>query len=218
MLLSLPEAHRSEPRVALVAQASAKAFERESLHLCVWGGANSADHRGRKGGGGGGAKHSRLLGEVWLPVTKVYTPSDDDNAARTFSEVLWLHGQRIGRVEGSVTVTNGPKVVQLPGGFYTEHGILPIGPIAATVSTSSVPPPPLTPLAGGAVAAGAGTPSPTHAAAPGSGGSATQAASEFERPPKGLGLPKEVQLLFSLVQSLRKVCGPRPPPPHLMLA
>ena len=80
------------------------------------------------------ASKPKLLGEVWLPVTKVYTPAADLDATAAFSEVLWLHGQRVGRLEGRVRVRNGPRVVQLPGGFFTEHGILPVGPIATSLS------------------------------------------------------------------------------------
>ena len=56
---------------------------------------------------------------------------DSSTHSNGFSEVLWLQGQRVGRLTGQVSVLDGPKVVQLPGGFYTEHGILPVGPIAA---------------------------------------------------------------------------------------
>ena len=147
-----------------------------------------------RGGGGG-----RLLGEVWLPVTKVHATAERASRAASesaFSEVLWLHGQRIGRLEGRVRLTNGPKVVQLPGGFYTEVGILPIGPIAAGKSSSSLP------GGGGGAAASLATspgpPLPTPA-------NVTNSLNDFEQPPKGLKLPKEVELLVSLVQSLRKV-------------
>lgn len=46
-------------------------------------------------------------------------------------QVLWLNGQRVGRLDGTVVVHDGPKVVQLPSGFFTERGIFPVGPIAA---------------------------------------------------------------------------------------
>ena len=44
----------------------------------------------------------------------------------TFSEL----SPQVGRLAGCVVVLNGPRVVQLAGGFYTEHGTLPAGPAA----------------------------------------------------------------------------------------
>ena len=70
MELSLPP---GGARSAIHVLASATSLETESLHLRVWRGA-AGDH-GAAGGAGGGHK-SRLVGEVWLPLTKVYTPGD----------------------------------------------------------------------------------------------------------------------------------------------
>ena len=36
------------------------------------------------------------------------------------------------RLDGSVRVLNGPRVVQLSGGFFTENGVVPVGPIHQT--------------------------------------------------------------------------------------
>ena len=116
MLMRLPPAADMQ---VLQVNTTGSSFESESIHLRVW----SAR-----------ASKPKLLGEVWLPVTKVYTPAADLDATAAFSEVLWLHGQRVGRLEGRVRVRNGPRVVQLPGGFFTEHGILPVGPIATSLS------------------------------------------------------------------------------------
>ena len=128
MELSLPP---GGARSAIHVLASATSLETESLHLRVWRGA-AGDH-GAAGGAGGGHK-SRLVGEVWLPLTKVYTPGDhaEVDQVRAFSDVLWLHGQRVGRLDGSVRVLNGPRVVQLSGGFFTENGVVPVGPIHQT--------------------------------------------------------------------------------------
>ena len=63
----------------------------------------------------GGGKQ-RLLGEVWLPVTKVHNPSDRSHrrvCEMKFDEVLWLHGHRIGRVCGVCRILNGPSFIQV---------------------------------------------------------------------------------------------------------
>ena len=201
--LDLPAAHKTEPKLALLATASAKAFDQESFHLCVW----------EKQSVAGAPK---LLGEVWLPVTKVQQnllseaprPGDTVNHS-VFNEVLWLHGQRIGRLSGRVKITNGPKFVQLPGGFFTEMGILPIGPIAAGKDRSAS-------FSGRDLPGLSGRSSFSDALSPSQpGGSLTSpvpgatlgtaSLADFEQPPTGLKLPKEVELLVSLVQSLRKV-------------
>ena len=213
--LTLPEADKLEPRIALLAQASARAFDSESMHLCVWENATAQKLAAaaltlRRFGGGGSGKQ-RLLGEVWLPVTKVHAPSDRSHkrvCECKFDEVLWLHGHRVGRLSGTVRIINGPSFIQLPGGFFTEQGIVPVGPIAAGAAGGMV---------GGNGAAGAngdaspalmGSPASLLASAAGQGSSASLGGSsslDFEQPPKGLQLPKEVDLLVSLVQSLRKV-------------
>jgi len=142
------------PRAAIEAEASASAFANESLHLEVLllsraaaatsavvqrspsldslggslDGASSYGLSSRRGGQR--EKQERLRGEVWLPMTKVYTPGDKRHAVTEFDEVLWKNGQRVGRLSGCVAVHHGPRVVQLPGGFFTEHGIVPVGPVA----------------------------------------------------------------------------------------
>ena len=200
VLMSLPESEKAaaEPRIAIIAHASAGAFDKESLHLCVWesmSGAALQQHSGRMTPPSGSAARSfgvskqRLLGEVWLPVTKVHAPTEKRTYDGKFSEVLWLHGQRIGRLEGVVRISNGPKFMQLPAGFYTEAGIVPVGPIAA---------------------GGAGTqtmqPSPSAPGTANTGDSVTSnSLQDFEQTPKGLVLPKEVEQVVSLVTSLRNV-------------
>ena len=199
--LHLPESHKLEPRLALVATASAKAFDQESFHLCVWEG-HPAIEPSRLGNTSG----PRLLGEVWLPVTKVQlsvqpsTAHGESTTQTPFSEVLWLNGQRLGRLEGCIKITNGPKFVQLPSGFFTEMGILPIGPIAAGKDRSARDNVDLASLG-----ASAKWQNFDGGASPPLGVGATTALADFEQPPNGLKLPKEVELLVSLVQSLRKV-------------
>ena len=104
MELSLPP---GGARSAIHVLASATSLETESLHLRVWRGAGADALRE------GGGHKSRLVGEVWLPLTKVYTPGDHAEEVREFSDVLWLHGQRVGRLAGCVRVLNGPRVVQV---------------------------------------------------------------------------------------------------------
>jgi hypothetical protein len=119
--LALPEVDRGEPQIAILARASARAFDGESIHLCVW--ENRAQQQAVLAASGGrlspplstadsltsrpfGGLKSVLLGEVWLPVTKVHTPTGRSMRTRegNFDEVLWLHGQRIGRLSGTVRV------------------------------------------------------------------------------------------------------------------
>ncbi|KAL1520173.1 hypothetical protein AB1Y20_023643 [Prymnesium parvum] len=174
--MSLP----ASAALKLVAETTAKAFENESLHLCVW--VSNKE----------GARRERMVGEVWLPITKVFSPKSGaaDSSIERFSEVLWLNGQRVGRLNGTVVVYNGPKVVQLPGGFFTERGILPVGPLAVG----------LVPKGGknnkAASVAEDGDPSLEF--------SQPNADMDVEKP-TGLKIPKEVEWLLSLVQSLKKV-------------
>ena len=159
MQLALPESDQKEPRIALLAQASARAFDSESIHLCVFengvGAKVCASHQisprldgilqpsispdlptppwpslncdavllgvqaspmtFRRLQSAGGGKQ-RLLGEVWLPVTKVHNPSDRSHrrvCEMKFDEVLWLHGHRIGRVCGVCRILNGPSFIQV---------------------------------------------------------------------------------------------------------
>lgn len=218
--LKLPESDMIRTRLGIVVQASARAFDLESIHLCVWESANtqlakeraatSAQHQSTmpklsmcSGFGvahgvlspsmcrGMSTKH-KLVGEVWLPVTKVHNPQKSKAYDGHFDEILWLHGQRIGRLEGVVRFLNGPNFVQLPGGFFTEMGIVPIAPIAAGP---------------------AGQHEDSQASLSEHGiddslancaGSADSLQS-FQPAPKGLTLPREVEMLVSLVHSLRKV-------------
>ena len=214
MLMRLPPAADMQ---VLQVNTTGSSFESESIHLRVW----SAR-----------ASKPKLLGEVWLPVTKVYTPAADLDATAAFSEVLWLHGQRVGRLEGRVRVRNGPRVVQLPGGFFTEHGILPVGPIATSLSREAS-------TAGGPWSAdrrsrtlsrfdsrdgrdsaGEGADAPGGlgerraseklsmsriAAARGDDRGGGNVVPDFDGPPKGLEIPREVEALLPLVQSLKKV-------------
>ena len=91
--LQLPGADFKEPRIGIVVQASARAFDSESIHLCVWessqrahmettqlqaagGGATKQPPAGARGAAAAAARRGfgakqKLLGEVWLPVTKV---------------------------------------------------------------------------------------------------------------------------------------------------
>ena len=108
------------------------------------------------------------------------------------------------RYYGSTAIVSGSSAarcalswaefIRLPGGFFTEQGIVPLGPIAAG---AQVP--------GGGLVTGK-TPIDLDASLQQVVDSPTVEASvDFEQPPKGLPLPKEVELLVSLVQSLRKV-------------
>merc|ERR1740117_1417145 len=193
MELSLPP---GGARSAIHVLASATSLETESLHLRVWRGA--AGDAAREGGG----HKSRLVGEVWLPLTKVYTPGDHAEEVREFSDVLWLHGQRVGRLDGSVRVLNGPRVVQLSGGFFTENGVVPVGPIHQTDRRQ---------LAEGVQrkdsfsAEGQTTTSNGHYNDGTEFVGPLHNGTEFEGPPKGLVLPKEVEALLSLVQTLKKL-------------
>ena len=88
--------------------------------------------------------------------------------------------------------------LQLPGGFFTEFGIMPIGPLAE------------------GLARGAGrrqgvptSPSPGRAMA---SAELHQAAADFEKPPSQLSLPKEVDLLVSLLQVCTCMHLPAPAP------
>ena len=183
MQLALPESDQKEPRIALLAQASARAFDSESIHLCVFEngvgakvcasrqisprldgilqpsispdlptppwpslncdavllgvpsispdlptppwpslicdavllGVQASPMTFRRLQSAGGGKQ-RLLGEVWLPVTKVHNPSDRSHrrvCEMKFDEVLWLHGHRIGRVCGVCRILNGPSFIQV---------------------------------------------------------------------------------------------------------
>ena len=73
MELSLPP---GGARSAIHVLASATSLETESLHLRVWRGAGADALRE------GGGHKSRLVGEVWLPLTKVYTPGDHAEEVR----------------------------------------------------------------------------------------------------------------------------------------
>ena len=136
-----------------------------------------------------GGGRPKLLGEVWLPVTKVHNPTEKSKTHDgKFDEVLWLHGQRIGRLMGVVRFLNGPSFVQLPGGFFTEAGIVPIAPIAAGGLETQ------------ATLAEHGLDDDSENRAGGA-----DALQNFEPAPRGLTLPREVDMLISLVHSLRKV-------------
>jgi len=211
-------------RLGIEVDTTARAFQNESIHLEV------------HVAGGGAADCVR--GEVWLPVTKVYTPSLGATTATfaEFSEVLWRHGQRVGRLSGVVSVLNGPRVVQLRSGFYTERGIVPLGPIAldgwatdelADAVADAAGPTPRVPTGDAAAAGAAGCAAaasgvartlssdwtdvgayPARAYSGGVGGMANAKAAslpQFEHPPKGLELPKQVDALLSLVQNLHEV-------------
>ncbi len=211
-------------RLGIEVDTTARAFQNESIHLEV------------HVAGGGAADCVR--GEVWLPVTKVYTPSLGATTATfaEFSEVLWRHGQRVGRLSGVVSVLNGPRVVQLRSGFYTERGIVPLGPIAldgwatdelADAVADAAGPAPRVPTGDAAAAGAAGCAAaaagvartlssdwtdvgayPARAYSGGVGGMANAKAAslpQFEHPPKGLELPKQVDALLSLVQNLHEV-------------
>ena len=119
-----------------------------------------------------------LRGEAWLPITRIYTPGAAFRADAAFEEVLWRNGQRVGKLEGCVTVLHGPRVVQLPGGFYTELGVVPLGPIALFGPTAppSSAPPPLPPVPLGSPAAAL-----ADAAGGGGGGGGGERRNSLER-------------------------------------
>ena len=79
--LTLPDSHAANPHIALLAHASAKAFDQESMHLCVWEERSNSLVGSTSPARGTGyhvsAAKQRLLGEVWLPVTKVRPRATD---------------------------------------------------------------------------------------------------------------------------------------------
>ena len=122
----------------------------------------------------------------------------------------------MGRLSGCVAVHHGPRVVQLPGGFFTEHGIVPVGPVAFDSSTQKQ----------NAIASGEspvhsrlsafleGGTSPAAIRPPGCSegasscearGSANSDMPLFRPPPKGTCLPKQVEALIALVHGLKQV-------------
>ena len=118
----LPATIGSQPRPPVMTfGVIGQAFENESLHLCIWASTKS------KGDGKafpraafrGENSRDRMLGEVWLPITKVFSTKSaaSDSSLIDFSEVelariycsarrggmitcrergaLWAHGTRI---------------------------------------------------------------------------------------------------------------------------
>lgn len=228
----------SAPRPAIEAEASASAFANESLHLEVLLSSRAAaiaparspslDSLGSSGaasfGSAGARSHrdrqDRLRGEVWLPMTKVYTPADKRHATTEFDEVLWKNGQRVGRLSGCVVVHHGPRVVQLPGGFYTEHGIVPVGPVAFDSSSQRLAAPAkgtspsharICAFLGGDSPGATRPPSLADSDVPPSPNGARAGARGdvplLRPPPKGTCLPKQIEALVALVQGLKQVCG-----------
>jgi hypothetical protein len=222
------------PRPAIEAEASASAFANESLHLEVLlsnrnatgtpvrspsldslSSSGSASSFGSAGARGRRDRQERLRGEVWLPMTKVYTPADKRHATTEFDEVLWKNGQRVGRLSGCVVVHHGPRVVQLPGGFFTEHGIVPVGPVAFDSSTQRAPGRADSPsharisafLGGdspGASRPPMGADGESPAPSPSRGGARGEMPL-FRPPPKGTCLPKQIEALVALVHGLKQV-------------
>mmetsp|Transcript_14289 Transcript_14289/g.38517 ORF Transcript_14289/g.38517 Transcript_14289/m.38517 type:complete len:1312 (-) Transcript_14289:446-4381(-) len=106
-------------------------FVADSLHIRVWC-VRDPCRAPSTDSASAGVLNPLMMGECWLAFAKVYTPAvglQTHVSAASFREPLWALGQRTGVITGMVRIDNGPQLLQLEHGFFTERGVMPASPM-----------------------------------------------------------------------------------------